>query len=500
MKKLNIRDVEHIYDRLKQKSISMYNGKQYSRSLKFIECAAKVAYNISFRFSDVELDNLIYKIATEIFQKSKTFNNDHRGRECFVFFDYYPNDSRGLSEQYLNALIDNNIEFLYIVENYQSNKTKNVITLVRNYPRCSLLILDDKCNDIEKAIIAYNEIIKYQPTRALLHLLPWDVVGCLVFSYLSNVKRYMIDLTDHAFWLGTNCFDYLIEFRDFGCTIALDKRKVLQDEIILLPYYPINFNQEFKGFPIQKEKGKVYLLTGGAFYKTYGDSYKFYAVLKKLLDSNKELIILFVGDGSKGYIHQFITRNNYQQRLILLGNRTDILEVFKHSDIFLATYPIGGGLMSQFAAMAGNAIIAFVDERNPSNYPENFLYKLHNETKLSYSGDDFFIEAAKLINNESYRLEKAHCTNNKIISRNEFGSLFFDFIYKTRQQAFDYKHVFIDYNFRNELYLGIENDYYHYIPKSLLKILKIKSFYIFPSLVFSYAISNLDFIIKKMYK
>lgn len=44
--------------------------------------------------------------------------------------------------------------------------------------------------------------------------------------------------------------------------------------------------------------------------------------------------------------------------VFLIGDRHDINEVFKHSDIFLNTYPIGGGLMTQYAAANSKPILS----------------------------------------------------------------------------------------------------------------------------------------------
>lgn len=498
MKKLELNEVEKLYDFFKRKAEISFNKRRYNLALKYIQCCAHIAYDISFRFADETLDNIIYQIASDIL-KNLTLDSETNNRNRFVLFDCYPNDNRGLSEQYLGALMCNQIEFLYIIENYAPDKTKNIIEKISKYDKADILILDSENSIIEKASVAYKKIVEFQPSKALLHLLPWDVVGCLVFSTLTGIERYMIDLTDHAFWLGINCFDYLIEFRDFGYTIAINRRNVLKEKIIYLPYYPIFVNSNFVGFPFKKRMGQTLLLTGGTYYKTFGDNYKFYEVLKKILENHPSLIVLFVGSGDKKYIDDFIKQNHFEDRLFLLGNRTDIAEVFRHSDIYLSSYPIGGGLMAQLASVSGCAIIAYVNENNPSNYPECMLPKLEKDIKLSYSGNSFFAEIAKLIESPSYRLMKAKQSGNKVPSVEEFNRQFADYVLNKEQTRISCNSIDIDYAYRANLYLSIENEYYFYIPKSILKIFKVRSFILSPALVISYVIEHVCFLLKKLF-
>ena len=497
MKQLSRKDIEKFYNQSRKEALKAFSRKDFNTALLYAKLCAKIAYGVSFIFSDKILDDMIYQISCLVLSGKMASKNSNR----VVFYDYYPHDNRGLSQQYLSALIENEVEFLYIIENWVPEKTEDIIKLVTEYDRGNLFILDSNLTDIEKAQNVNAEILKFSPDKALLHLLPWSVVGCLVFSRFNDICRYMIDLTDHAYWLGGNCFDFLIEFRDFGHIIAIEKRGVSNSQIIKLPYYPIVVERNFEGFPFEKEKDKIYCLTGGAYYKTYGDNYKFYEILRKMLQRHTNLVILLAGSGDRTFIDNFIEDNNFEKRLILLGDRKDIAQVFKNVDIFLATYPVGGGLMTQLAAMTNKPILAYVNNKNRSNFPESLMYHLPVDVKLSFDNlDDFYQEVNKLVASEEYRSKRAAMTSNRIISFDEFNSLFKQYVLKCEIEAEGVERFHINYDYRINMYLKIENDFFHFIPKSVIKTLKFKCFLFAPILSVRYLFQNIHFILRKIKK
>ena len=106
----------------------------------------------------------------------------------------------------------------------------------------------------------------------------------MVFSALTSSSRFLINLTDHAFWLGTCCIDYCLEFRDYGYTISLQKRKINSEKLLYQPYYPIADSSEYLDLPFSLINNKI-ILTGGAFYKMYGEDDIFFNILQNLLST-----------------------------------------------------------------------------------------------------------------------------------------------------------------------------------------------------------------------
>ena len=69
--------------------------------------------------------------------------------------------------------------------------------------------------------------------------LPDDVVGTTVMHFYDGyLMRYQINLTDHAFWLGSYCIDKCIDFRNYGAKISYEYRKIDSKKIVIIPFYP----------------------------------------------------------------------------------------------------------------------------------------------------------------------------------------------------------------------------------------------------------------------
>lgn len=76
--------------------------------------------------------------------------------------------------------------------------------------------------------------------------------------YAGCMKRYQINLTDHAFWLGAHAFDYVLEFRDFGANVSRQYHHIAPHKILKQPYYPyIDRTLSFQGFPFENYGGRV---------------------------------------------------------------------------------------------------------------------------------------------------------------------------------------------------------------------------------------------------
>ena len=81
----------------------------------------------------------------------------------------------------------------------------------------------------------------------------------------------------------------------------------------------------------------------------------------------------------------------------------------------------------------------------------------------------------------------------------EFNRQFADYVLNKEQTRISCNSIDIDYAYRANLYLSIENEYYFYIPKSILKIFKVRSFILSPALVISYVIEHVCFLLKKLF-
>ena len=220
-------------------------------------------------------------------------------------------------------------------------------------------------------------------------------------------------------------------------------------------YYPILISSEFQGFP-QIDEDKVVIFTGGAFYKMYGEDFLFLNMLKTIVEENDKAIILIAGNGDSIPLKNFILKHKKKKKILIMGNRTDISEVFKRIDIYVNTYPLAGGLMSQYAVMNKKPLIGFNDSIVPCNNVES----LFEPTTLKFTYftlDEFYSEINQLINNANYRQKIVSNYSDLVPSENKFSN---DLAKKlSNNEIYIYEDINIDLDRFCNIYCDMENNY-----------------------------------------
>lgn len=482
MAKLLRKDIVKAYDKIKRMADQAYSKRNYDKSIHYINLAAKVAVYFNWIYTDEELESLMKKLSQAILSDiSADTQNKTEGR--YVFYDFSATDNACLTQQYLRALISRNVEILYIPEVWNPSKNQAITKELANYPKVTVIKPTSGLTETERIKELYQIIRDFRPEKIVLQLAPWSAAAVVLFNAFPQVSKYYIDLTDHSFNLGTSCTDYTIEFRNRGCTVAIEKRHIPENRILYLPYYPVVTHREFAGFPETVTRDKVIMLSGGSFYKIYGDNNRFFKIVKRLAEDNPNLIILYVGLGYDTKFRQFIKDNRLEGRIILLDFRKDINEVFQQCDIYLATYPFGGGLMCQYAAVNGKPILAYNRPEKKSNFIESVICD-GTDLKITFTDvDELVNEARKLINNENYRQEKGSLLKKVILTPEEFNNRLFD-LFTLKENKRNYPKIQIDYEAFFNIYLEIQNNRSKTFKTVILKNFKWRALFLFPKVVY----------------
>ena len=497
MGKINIIDVKLVYENIKKFAFKLYNLGDIEFALNTIEISAKWAYQLNFIYSDVEIDNLLKSLAEKIIKNTDLHFIPIEGR-C-VLIDTNGSDNHGLSQQYIRALISSNIEFAYIYEDLDLTRINTILKELKNYSKATFFSFDKKYTYVEKIKLIHTFIMEYKPEHYYMHIMPWDVVAISICSLLKQSKKYNINATDHTFWLGSSLINYSIEFREYGCSVSMNRRGLNKNQLILLPYYPISNNANFLGFPEKGNSKKVKIFSGGALYKILGENDIFFDMIKTILTQNKEAILYFASGDNKNILKKFIKFNNFENQLILLDSRSDIYQVFKNSDIYLGTYPISGGLMTQLAAVNEKPILAFSDPKFKINNIEELIFhhKLNFNVTKSFI-NEFHDYANKLCINSEFRIAEGKKFNNCVITSDEFN-FEFNYIYKNTNSVRTFITYDIDYDAINNLYLEVENNYYPSAQLILFKFFKFKTLFISRKIIFNLVIFFYRKVIEKSY-
>ncbi|WP_022756273.1 hypothetical protein [Butyrivibrio fibrisolvens] len=406
--------IQKIIDKNKKIIHKCIKYGKYEDALLLISISANILYNTNIYYLDDDLENSIKIIADKLSLNTNSPIDFESDEECILFYDGFGLNDRGLIQIYLNALCKVK-RVIYVAFYDRKNMIPDVQKILNEY-NCECRYICRRNKTVIEQIEQLNEYMKkYKPKRFFFYSVPDDVIATPVMSaYEGLVLRYQINLTDHAFWLGAGFIDNCIEFRNYGAKISYEYRKIEKDKIRIVPFYPVlHRDKEFQGFPFEKREDQKVMFSGGALYKTLGGDNKYYIIIDHILDKYSNLIFWYAGDGDRTEIDKII--NKYPERAFLTSERSDLLQVLEHSDVYLSTYPLCGGLMFQYAAIAGCVPVTL----KSGNISDDFLI---NQEKIGvefWDIKDLYSEIDKLLTDDIYsesrsELMKKSVTNTQV--------------------------------------------------------------------------------------
>lgn len=461
--KLTEKFVNRCFEDFKHKAIRCYQKGQYNSCLSYLSAACQTAYTFYLGYSDAAIEELLKNVSNLINSDFSSSAQSSPNKSRVVLFDTFSQDAQGLTMQYLNAIIAGGYELMYMTEfGLDDPRSRIIKQTLRDYPNAIVETVPSALKGMKRAKYIYEKIYAYHPAKLFMHIHPSAVVPVVAFYALpKQITRYQINLTDHAYWVGAGCMDYTFEFREYGANLSVSRRGFSLDKILMLPYYPMMQQTEFAGFPKEAD-GKVKIFAGSAFYKIIDKYDTFFRLNKAILDANPEAITLFAGGGDKSIIDELIKKYNLEGRFIPIGQRNDIFECYKHSDIYLSTFPLFGGLMGQFAAHAGLPILA-LENKTGGTVEEVVCQKRYERITLSEI-EDVVAEATHLIVNPDYRKKRGEAMRACVIDSEEFNKSFAQSI-ETNKSQYDFtyeKDVKLHYlEINNKLKLVNKNKDYH---------------------------------------
>ena len=481
-----------ISDYNKGKQIAKYNytKKRYIECLQVIQFLSHMMYNFNIIYADDELEILLQKVSRKLFPVFESRRNN-----IVLFYDYWGWETRGLSHIYLKALLKNNFKVLFVTPKKNKDTCNWIYELFAGSN--SLMFFLDDMDDLklscEQLFEIYNE---YQPEFAFYHSTPYDVTG-VVFFYAIKSERYIINLTDHAFWLGAKCFDYVFEFRDFGYNISIQARGIHSSKLLMLPYYPVIL-KNIDSYDISQIKniGK-YFFSGGSLYKKNG-SMVFLELVRDILIKYQDVSFVYVGNGDPSFMINYFNKEGVGERFYYYNECRHFFYFYENSLFYLDTYPIGGALMLQYAVVANTIPISlnFSDDKYCTDSELTGIFMNYTGIpKLSYDSiENIKHEIDALIVHEDYRENKKTQLKDLVISESEFTNQLTSAM-KNKKTNFSGNIRALDLKSFTDIYMNMENEnhqYYIFFAKS-----KNKDIYMhFP---IKSLIGALQFIVRKLF-
>ena len=478
---MNINRIIHIYEHIKCQAKNAYHQGDYNRALQDISLCAELVYNFNWIYSDNDLEFLLREISRTLLSSSEDYI-PVPGR--IVFFDSFGWANRGLTQQYIRALMSYGVSLLFVYDGEDIDSTKAIQSELAAYGHAEFYAVEKGLAWTERIKVLCAKIKAFAPEKAFVHISPWDTVAVPVMHSLSKTTRYWVNLTDHAFWLGTTCLDYSLEFRSYGSTVSMQKRGLDSKQLLLSPFYPILDCTSFTGFPEEvSEDQDIIIFTGGAFYKMYDEEGVFLELIKRIARIDKRIKILIAGAGNDKPLKRYIRNNRLEKQVFMLGMRKDINHVFAHSDIYLNTYPLAGGLMIQFAAANKIPILGYSPPDLLCNSISSFLIwgKEPLSEITSFSVDAFMQRAKGLLQNKSYRDKEGKKEYDHLITPEEFNKHLLHLL-RTHTNDLPLCDMEIDYEKITSVYLSIQKRYINFVGIVLWKGYRWKALLISPSI------------------
>jgi hypothetical protein len=215
-------DILAIYNKIMGIANRYSRKKKWKKGVDYLSLAAKWAYQFNYFYTDDEAESLI-KFISENVVKPIELPSTLKGK--YVLIDSFCFDNRGLTQQYLRAMIHNEFDILYICTANKIDRGGDIIRELTDYPHAQILLFTDDTPDAVRIANSIVEaVVSYSPAHIFLHIAPWDVAALIACAAIKGPTIYNINLTDHAYWMGASLIDYNMEFRPYGMTVSIEKR------------------------------------------------------------------------------------------------------------------------------------------------------------------------------------------------------------------------------------------------------------------------------------
>ena len=421
--------LDRIIDNLRKNIDKDIKRGNYGEALNLIATLAEVFYESNIKYTDEKLESQIEYISSKILieqggseatraeglRNAEIIEAGSFDESVVLFWDAFGFDERGLVQIYLKAIFKF-AKVVYVTYSAWENKIPKLKSFLKDNG-AKVCFLDGNKKDSVSQIYALNDIIrKYKPGHMVLYGFPYDTTATpLFYAYEGKIRRYLVNLTDHSFWLGAGCIDKCLEFREYGACISNKYRGIDRDKIFHLPMYPsVDYEQEFEGFPFEKQPDTKVIFSGGSLYKTFGGGNKYYEMVEYILSHYEKVIFWYAGSGDDSELKKLIEK--FPGRLAYTKERRDLFQVLNSVDVYLSTYPVCGGLMFQYSALAGRVPLTLYS----NDVSDGFLLKQEELGIFFDTPDELYKELDKLLKDEEYKTSRGEALKKSVASCEAF--------------------------------------------------------------------------------
>lgn len=453
---MNKDSVLSLYEKYKKISKTYMKNKSFNEAFDCLYYACYLMYAYQIQLYDEEIENSL-KYLGEAVLGCKTIHRTVES-ENLLFYDSLAKNDVALSKQYLEALIRIKKPFVYVILG-EDNDAQELILLVQKSSGGKLEIVSKSFSYVEQIVKIRSIYEKYAPSKAILHMANGDVIGAAFWQLATETEKFYVNHGDEQFWVGKNALDYLLCYRGTGAKIAINNRGIDEKSILIQPYYPAVSTSHSQGIELDLPEDTVLLFSGGRYIKIYDENNEFAKMIIEILQKNLKAYFLFAGLGESKHFIEQLRKGGVLDRCKIIAYQKNLMEIMSQIDIYLSTYPVNGGLMAQFAALAGKPIV----ERSSmeSGKIEELFPKLDANIKISYKVlEQYYAAVDQLISSEIKRRELGEALRTAIIVESEFDQNL-EQILECQKSLFPISGEGLNIDTISERLIRIDNKYVH---------------------------------------
>lgn len=406
-----------IVNKLKKVMNKALKEDKYEKSMAAISAGCGMIYYFNQKYTDADYEEAVIQIA-QYFKTlyKKELMNFSSNENTVLFYDGFGLDTRGVAKMYINALARNKYNLVYVTKKASQNLMPDTVKLLKN-AGAEIRYVETKKTFTVWVIELITIILQVRPKAMFFYTTPNDSAGAVAFSTMEGLTdRFLIDLTDHAFWLGVNANDYFCGSREMSASNQIYERNIPRKKLIKLGVNLLiendNLNHDNLPFDVRNTR---YVFSGGQLYKTLGDeNHYYYRIVDHILSEHEDIKFLYAGVGDRSKMDEVLEK--YPNRAFLIDERKDFYYLIQHCTIYLNTYPMFGGMMMKYSANAGKIPVTLKHESDS----DGLLIDQGNRRIEYETFDELIVDVDKLLNDSEYLAEREALLKGSVITEERF--------------------------------------------------------------------------------
>ncbi|NME82787.1 glycosyltransferase [Clostridium sp. SM-530-WT-3G] len=349
-------------------------------------------------YCNKELENLLIKCAEKIkpiklqTDLIKLNIKDSKRKVLHVISEAY--DVGGHTRQLWNWIRSDNESISSVVATWQLETAPSWLKAEIEKRTGFILSLNNYESSFLKKAALLRAIANEWADIIVLHTHMQDPIPLLAFGVDGEKPVVYMNHADHRFWIGASISDVVVDGREWGKYISLNKRGITKSQAVHLP---LEVKEKYCKSELRKkyninEDTKVMLTIASEDKFISLNSNHYIKIIKEIVDKIDNIVIFIIGPKSKGVWRML--ENYAEGKVKVLGIQNEVEDYYKISDFYMDSFMIGGPTAILNAALYGLKVIRFNNRYNPifSDYgieledcifnSVNEIIKFINETNM----------------------------------------------------------------------------------------------------------------------